>query len=160
MADSVKKAQGKQLALAMLSKLRPLKVVGDDESEAIESYDAMVAAVQTIMDSRPDFSAIVEAIERVQVQIENPVDFSALSDSINALAEKLGVDLTPLAEAIQAQDLQVNIDLSNVESELRKINQSILAGNVVLLQLAKAATAEKLVSYDSQSRVSSIKIKT
>lgn len=151
------KLRGRQAALAVVAKLQQKPEA--EEPQAIQGFDALVAALENIVESRPDMSeaytSIEAAIKDIKIQTET-VDLKPLVEAISKIQPTVEFDPSPIVAAIEAQD--VNIDLTKVEDELVKIRKAIEGNNQVLLQLVKAAKSSKKVIYDKAGRVSEIKI--
>jgi ribosomal protein S7 len=151
------KLRGRQAALAVVAKLQQKPEA--EEPQAIQGFDALVAALENIVESRPDMSeayaSIEAAIKDIKIETET-VDLTPLVEAISKIQPTVEFDPSPIVAAIEAQD--VSIDLTKVEDELVKIRKAIEGNNQVLLQLVKAAKSSKKVIYDKAGRVSEIKI--
>ncbi len=116
-----------------------------------------LASIQALAGKSLDFSAVEAAIKGIKLQTQ-ATDLSPVADAIGELMRSAAVNTGPIVEAIGA--ISSGIDLSQVEKELKGIQQTLLNSNAIMLRLVSAVTAEKMVTYDGQGRVSSIQVKT
>jgi hypothetical protein len=151
------KQEGARAAVEFLSAFRKTK---DDDAPAVDpenpTADALAVVAEAVANSRPDYGALQDAIASINLQTET-VDLAPLIEAVAGLSERVAFDAGPLVAAIEAID--TTVDLSEVERHLNEIRQTLQSGNAIMMQLVRAAKAEKVVTYDAEGRVSSISVK-
>lgn len=159
MSDNAKQS-GRQLALSIVNKInaaanRKPDPAPPQETPIIET-SPLVEAIEALTKNRVDLSPLIEAVESTQTEA---LDVGPIVKAINDIELNFEVDLSALAEQLEAVAKRPVTDTKLIAGKLDKLVAAMDRNTNVLSELVTVAKATKTVTYDNLGRITEIKLK-
>ncbi len=161
------KIAGRKLALSLVNKINavekkippaPPEKLGNGGTANIALIETpqLVEVLRALQDNHIDIKPIVAAIES---SVAKPLNLNPLIEAVNALDLQLDIDVSAIAKEVEALSDVTRADSTRVVNKLGELVAATDKNTDALLELVKVAGASKVMVYDSFGRIIEVKIK-